>query len=82
MYEAASADRGHLAASVHKEHSGQNEEGTSDLHRITNAILVVDGVVRTSTAIFLDEVIPYRPHALLRVAAGSWRGPARSQARP
>jgi len=57
-------------------------KGTSDLHRITNAILVVDGVVRTSTAIFLDEVIPYRPHALLRVAADSWRRPARSQPLP
>jgi DNA-binding Lrp family transcriptional regulator len=57
-------------------------KNTSDLRRITDAILAVDGVVRTSTAISLDEVIPYRPHALLRVAAGSWRGPARSQARP
>jgi len=46
---------------------------TRDLHRITKAILAVDGVVRTSTAISLDEVIPYRPRALLRVAADSWR---------
>jgi DNA-binding Lrp family transcriptional regulator len=57
-------------------------KGTSDLHRITNAILAVDGVVRTSTSISLDEAIPYRPHALLRVAADSWRRPARSEARP
>jgi DNA-binding Lrp family transcriptional regulator len=55
---------------------------TRDLHRITKAILAVDGVVRTSTAISLDEVIPYRPHALLRVAADSWRRPARSEVRP
>lgn len=57
-------------------------KNTSDLHRITNAILAVDGVVRTSTAISLDEAIAYRPHALLRVAAGPWRRPARSQPRP
>ena len=57
-------------------------KGTSDLHRITNAILAVDGVVRTSTSISLDEAIAYRPHALLRVAAESWRGPARSEVRP
>jgi DNA-binding Lrp family transcriptional regulator len=46
-------------------------KNTRDLHRITNAILAIDGVVRTSTAISLDEAIAYRPHALLRVAAGS-----------
>ncbi len=57
-------------------------KNTSDLHQITNAILAIDGVVRTSTAISLDEAIPYRPHALLRVAAGPWRRPARSQPRP
>jgi DNA-binding Lrp family transcriptional regulator len=57
-------------------------KNTSDLHRITNAILAVDGVARSSTAISLDEAIPYRPHALLRVAADSWRRPARSEVRP
>jgi DNA-binding Lrp family transcriptional regulator len=50
---------------------------TRDLHRVTNAILAIDGVTRTSTAISLHEAIPYRPHALLRVAAGSRHGPAR-----
>jgi hypothetical protein len=30
----------------------------------------------------VPDVIPCRPHALLRVAAGSWRGPARSQPQP
>ena len=52
-----------------------------DLHRITRSSLAVDGVVR-STAISLEEVIPCWPHALLRVAAGSWRKLARSQPRP
>jgi DNA-binding Lrp family transcriptional regulator len=56
-------------------------KSTHDLHRITDAILAVDGVVRTSTAISLDEAIPYRPDALLRVAAGSRRGPVRTHAR-
>lgn len=41
-----------------------------DLYRITRAILAIDGVARTSTVIALDEAISYRPHALLRVAAG------------
>jgi hypothetical protein len=49
-----------------------------DLHRITGWILAVDGVVSSSTAISPDEVIPCWPHALLRVAAGSWRRPERS----
>lgn len=39
---------------------------TADLHRITKAILAIDGVDRTSTAISLAEVIPYRPRALLQ----------------
>ena len=38
------------------------------------------GVARTSTVISLEEAISYRPHALLRAAAGSWDPPARSQA--
>ena len=54
-------------------------KNTSDLRRITDAILAVDGVVRSSTAISLDEVIPCWPHALFRVAAGSGRRPVRSQ---
>ena len=51
-----------------------------DLYRIISAILAIDGVARTSTVISLDEPISYRSHALLRVAAGSWRPPARSEA--
>ncbi|WP_093631226.1 Lrp/AsnC family transcriptional regulator [Streptomyces sp. 3213.3] len=38
---------------------------TADLHRVTKAILAIDGVDRTSTAISLAEVIPYRSRALL-----------------
>jgi hypothetical protein len=56
-------------------------KSTHDLHRTTDAILAVDGIVRTSTAISLDEAIPYRPDALLRVAAGSLGGPWRTQGR-
>ena len=52
-----------------------------DRHRITGSIRAVDGVAR-STAICLDDVIPCWPHALLRVAAGSWRRPVLSQPRP
>jgi DNA-binding Lrp family transcriptional regulator len=48
-------------------------KNTRDLHWITDAIIAVDGVTRSSTAISLDEAIPYRPHALLRVAAGAGR---------
>jgi len=62
-------------------HAGRREN-IRDLHRITRSILAVDGVARSSTAISLDEVIPCWPHALLRVAAGSGRRPARSQPRP
>jgi len=44
---------------------------TADLHRVTKAILAIDGVDRTSTAISLAEVVPYRPRALLhRLAKG------------
>jgi len=50
---------------------------TRDLHRVTNAILAIDGVTRTSTVISLHEAIPYRPHALLRVAAGARPSAAR-----
>ncbi|MHA6759243.1 Lrp/AsnC family transcriptional regulator [Streptacidiphilus sp. PAMC 29251] len=38
---------------------------TADLHRITKAILAIDGVERTSTVISLAEAVPYRPRALL-----------------
>lgn len=38
---------------------------TGDLHRITKAILALDGVDRTTTAISLAEIIPYRPRSLL-----------------
>jgi DNA-binding Lrp family transcriptional regulator len=57
-------------------------KSTRDLHRITNAILAIDGVARTSTAISLDQAIPYRPHALLRAAAITAPRPARPQAQP
>jgi hypothetical protein len=50
-----------------------------DRHRMTGSIRGVDGVVGSSTAISLDEVIPCRPHAPLRIAACSWRRPVRSQ---
>jgi DNA-binding Lrp family transcriptional regulator len=57
-------------------------KNTRDLHRITIAILAIDGVTRTSTAISLDEAIPYRPHALLSAAAGSSPTPATPYTRP
>jgi DNA-binding Lrp family transcriptional regulator len=57
-------------------------QNTRDLHRITSAILAIDGVARTSTVISLDQAIPYRPHALLQVAANSERRPTRPDARP
>jgi DNA-binding Lrp family transcriptional regulator len=50
---------------------------TRDLHRVTNAILAIGGVTRTSTAISLHEAIPNRPDALLAVAARSQHRPAR-----
>ncbi|GAA2333028.1 Lrp/AsnC family transcriptional regulator [Dactylosporangium salmoneum] len=44
---------------------------TADLHRITNAVLAIEGVDRTSTIISLGEVVPYRPRDLLhRLAEG------------
>ncbi len=42
---------------------------TEDLHRITNAMLTVSGVVRTNTAISLGEAMPLRMRALLEAAA-------------
>jgi len=41
----------------------------ADLHRVTNAMLAIDGVVRTSTAMSLVEVMPTRTLPLLRAAA-------------
>jgi len=48
---------------------------THDLHRLTAAILAVDGVQRSSTAVSLSEVVPYRPEALLQATAQTWEGP-------
>ena len=42
---------------------------TEDLHRITNAMLTVNGVVRTNTAISLGEAMPLRMRALLEAVA-------------
>ncbi len=42
---------------------------TPDLLRLTNAMLTVDGVVRTNTAISLVEVMPMRIRSLLDAAA-------------
>jgi DNA-binding Lrp family transcriptional regulator len=42
---------------------------TEELRRITVAILAIEGVVRTNTAISLVEVMPPRVSALLEVAA-------------
>jgi len=42
----------------------------ADLHRITNAMLAIDGVVRTSTAMSLVEVMPTRTLPLLQAATG------------
>lgn len=44
---------------------------TEELHRITVAILAVEGVVRTSTAISLVEVMPLRMSALLEATAAA-----------
>ena len=41
----------------------------ADLHRITNAMLAIDGVVRTSTAMSLVEVMPTRTVPLLQAMA-------------
>ncbi len=41
----------------------------ADLHRITNAMLAIDGVVRTSTAMSLVEVMHTRTVPLLKAAA-------------
>lgn len=40
-----------------------------DLHRVTNRMLAVDGVVRTSTAMSLVEVMPARTLPLLQPVA-------------
>jgi DNA-binding Lrp family transcriptional regulator len=46
---------------------------TGHLHRVTVAILAIEGVQRSSTAVSLAEMIPYRPDALLRAAADTRR---------
>lgn len=44
---------------------------TQDLYRITNAMLTIEGVVRTNTSVSLVEAMPLRIRALLEaVAAG------------
>ena len=43
----------------------------ADLHRVTNAMLAIAGVVRTSTAMSLVEVMPPRTVPLLQAVAGS-----------
>jgi DNA-binding Lrp family transcriptional regulator len=40
-----------------------------DLHRVTTEMLAIPGVVRSSTAISLDEVMPLRMRALLEAAS-------------
>lgn len=44
---------------------------TEELHRITVKILAIEGVMRTSTAISLVEVMPLRMSALLEATAAS-----------
>jgi DNA-binding Lrp family transcriptional regulator len=41
----------------------------ADLHRVTSRMLAVDGVVRTSTAMSLVEVMPARTLPLLQAVA-------------
>ena len=48
---------------------------THDLQRLTAALLAVAGVRRSSTAVSLGEVIPYRLQALLEATAQTWEGP-------
>lgn len=42
---------------------------TADLHRVTTAILSIEGVVRSSTAVSLLEAMPNRTRALLESVA-------------
>lgn len=42
---------------------------TAHLYRVTNAMLTIEGVTRSSTAISLAEVLPTRLRALLETAA-------------
>ncbi|GAA2182278.1 Lrp/AsnC family transcriptional regulator [Brooklawnia cerclae] len=44
---------------------------TDDLHRITTALFAIPGILRTSTAISLKELIPFRASALLERLARS-----------
>src|SRR5215472_13715830 len=43
--------------------------GNADLQRVIDAIVAVDGVVRTSTVIALDSPLPHRVLPLIRAAA-------------
>lgn len=46
-------------------------KNTSDLHRVTRAMLDLPGVTRTSTTVSLSEVVPYRlTHILDAIAEG------------
>jgi DNA-binding Lrp family transcriptional regulator len=45
----------------------------ADLHRVTNSMLAIAGVVRTSTAMSLVEVMPARTAPLLEAAAAGRR---------
>ncbi|MFT4041943.1 MAG: Lrp/AsnC family transcriptional regulator [Gordonia sp. (in: high G+C Gram-positive bacteria)] len=41
---------------------------TADLHRITNAIVTIEGVNRSSTAVALEETLPMRSRQLLDIS--------------
>jgi hypothetical protein len=43
----------------------------ADLQRVIDAIVDLDGVVRTSTVIALDSPLPYRTLPLITAAAAS-----------
>jgi len=47
----------------------------ADLQRVIDAIVAVDGVVRTSTVIALDSPLPHRVLPLIRAAAGPGGAP-------
>lgn len=45
-----------------------------DLYRVAEAVRLCPGILRTSTSLFLREVIPYRVSALLQAPIGDARG--------
>ncbi|WP_424466234.1 Lrp/AsnC family transcriptional regulator [Pseudoclavibacter helvolus] len=51
---------------------------TSDLHRVTRALLDLPGVTRTSTTVSLSEVVPYRLTRILDDMVEDARRPERS----